>query len=600
MAVFRHSTPGATMNPPPESPVVRLMSAGMAHQQAGRIAEAEAAYREVLALAPEHPDAIHYLGLAASQRGDVAEAAALMDRALRLAPRSAVHWSNRATLYAQQGQEPAAEAFFRRSLELNPASVPNWMNLATLLRTQGRTEETLEVLARVLALAPDDPGALALAGRLHLGAERPDEALPLLERAAALAPGSAEAQVDLALCHRMAGRLEAAEAAVEAALRLRPGFPPALNARGLIHTRRFDFAAAEAAFRAALAVAPDMVDARHNLALTVADQMRHAEAEALLHEVLAARPEKQDARLQIGIFRLQQGDLAAGFAGWEHRPGGRPALPFPEWRGEDLRGRRIVLLGEQGYGDHIQFVRFAKVLADRGATVDVVAIPPILDLLATAPGVNAVAPHVGDGPYDYWCKLMGVPHRLGLALADVPADVPYLGVDPARVARWGERIAAIAGDRRRIGLVWAGNPEHKRDAVRSMALADLAPLADVPGVAWFSLQKGPAEAELADPPPGLAIHPLGAELEDYADTAAALEALDLVIAVDTSVAHLAGARGRPVWVALSALPDWRWLLGRADSPWYPTARLFRQPAAGDWAPLAQELRNALAADQANA
>lgn len=588
------------MTAPRVDPLVRLMSAGMAHQQAGRVAEAEAAYREVLALVPDHPDAVHYLGLAASQRGDAAEAAALMDRALRLAPRSAVHWSNRATLYAQQGQEPAAEAFFRRSLELNPGSVPNWMNLVTLLRSQGRSEEALEALARVLVLAPDDPTAHALAGKLHLGAERPDDALPHLGRAAALAPGSAEAQVDLALCHRMAGRLEAAEAAVDEALRLRPGYPPALNARGLIHTRRYEFAAAEAAFRAALASAPELVEARHNLALTVADQQRHAEAEALLLEVLAARPEKQDARLQIGIFRLQQGDLAAGFAGWEHRPGSRPPFPFPEWRGEDLRGRRIVLLGEQGYGDHIQFIRFAKVLADRGATVDVVATPPILELLATAPGVNAAAPQLGEGPYDYWCKIMGVPHRLGTTLADVPAEVPYLGVDPARVARWGERIAAIAGRRRRVGLVWAGNPEHKRDAVRSMALADLAPLAEVPEVAWFSLQKGPAEAQLADPPPGLAIHPLGAELQDYPDTAAALEALDLVIAVDTSVAHLAGARGRPIWVALSALPDWRWLLGRADSPWYPTARLFRQPEAGDWAPVARELRNALAADQANA
>jgi hypothetical protein len=284
---------------------------------------------------------------------------------------------------------------------------------------------------------------------------------------------------------------------------------------------------------------------------------------------------------------LLLGRLAEGFAEYEHRLAPRPAhIPGPPvWRGEPLEGWTILLHAEQGIGDTIQFVRYLPEVARRGAGRVLLAAPPTFArLLAGLPGLDAlVRPEDrAEVRAHVHCPLLSLPHVLGTTTVEtIPAPTPYLRAEPAALTRWRERLADLRG--LRVGLVWAGNPRHQNDRNRSIAPERLAPLLRVRGVSWVSLQLGaPVERLREQAPEGAVLVDIAPELTDLAETAAAIVQLDLVVAVDTAVAHLAGALGRPVWVLLPAVPDWRWLLGREDSPWYSTMRLFRQQRAGDW------------------
>jgi ADP-heptose:LPS heptosyltransferase len=273
--------------------------------------------------------------------------------------------------------------------------------------------------------------------------------------------------------------------------------------------------------------------------------------------------------------------------------------PFPEWNGEPVAGRQFLLVGEQGHGDEIQGIRFASWLHEQGATVDLLVSEPVAPLAASMKGVRTVLTSMPPGPYDYWAHLLRMPEHMGLDLSTLPGvTIPYLFAPPEKIRHWRKRIQAIAPDnppvkRPRIGVVWAGNPTYIFDRYRSIGLDALRPLLELPGVRWFSLQKGEREREgehLAD---ALGFHTPGPGMDGYLDTLAILQTLDLLITVDTSVAHLAGAAGRPVWVLVPAYIEWRWLKDRTDSPWYPSMRLFRQRELGEWEAVIEEVRDAL-------
>lgn len=296
-------------------------------------------------------------------------------------------------------------------------------------------------------------------------------------------------------------------------------------------------------------------------------------------------------KMCLGQMLLLHGDYRRGLPLAEYRP--QPDLHGPRWRGQRLAGETVLMRGEQGFGDNIQFVRYAASLAARGARVVVGAPAGLGALLSTAPGVAAVVePGQSMGPPDFLVPMMSLPNVFGTTLQTIPADIPYLRADAGLVAEWRDRLAGYPG--LKVGLVWGGNPEAAYDWRRSPGLAPYLGLLDVPGVTFFSLQKGPAAAQLEGRSlPGHFID-LGPYLSDFSQTAAAMESLDLVISSCTSPAHLAGALGRPVWVVLSSFPDWRWLLGRDDSPWYPTARLFRAAHGEDWSGVLGRVRQALA------
>lgn len=418
---------------------------------------------------------------------------------------------------------------------------------------------------------------------------------------AVLAPELAEARVNLGLIRQRAGWTEEAEVFFRQALRLDPACVQTyLNlAVFLLNGKRC--VEAEALSQAALQLAPASAVAWSNYGVLLACGKREAEAEQCYRTALALEPAYRKARFNLAYVLLRQGRFAEGWACLEARDWYAPLerhFACPRWQGESLVGKSVVVGCEAGYGDMIQFSRYVPWLKECGAThVSLVCHPGLKTLLAAMPDVDAVYSITDDVPssgWDFWSPPLSLPYHLGTTLATIPAQIPYLRPDPGRAAAWDARLPA---DGLRVGLVWKGNPRFENDADRSLpSLEVLAPLGEVGGVRFISLQKGAGEDEALNPPDGLSLLALGGELDDFADTAAVIVCLDLVISVDTAVAHLAGALGKPCWLLLPDYQtDWRWLAGRDDSPWYPgTMRLFRQAAEGVWTPVVARVAEALA------
>lgn len=439
------------------------------------------------------------------------------------------------------------------------------------------------------------------AGRMQAGdtagAER------LFRETLAHAPELAEAWVNLGLLLDEGRDDTEAEACYRRALALRADFPEThVNLGGLLaRHKRFD--EAEAAYAQALRLAPDRPGTWSNLGVLYASQRLDEEAEACYDQALALDENLPRARFNLGVLRLRQGRWEAGWRGLEARDwyaALKRQLQCPLWRGEPLAGRPLLIGYEVGHGDMVQFSRYAVLLKARGAgAITLLCHPALKRLFATLAGVDTLLGFdeswPSPQPWALWTPLMSLPYQCATRLDNIPASLPYLHAEPALVAHWAEVLPA---GRLRVGLVWKGNPKFENDADRSLpSLATLLPLAVVPGVVFASLQKGAGEDEAAQPPAGLQVTALGARMRDFADAAAIIAGLDLVIAVDTAMAHLAGALGKPCWLMLPRYQtDWRWLEERSDSPWYPgVMRLFRQRTAGDWTPVVDAMVTALRA-----
>jgi tetratricopeptide (TPR) repeat protein len=423
--------------------------------------------------------------------------------------------------------------------------------------------------------------------------------------AVAQAPDMAEAWVNLALLREQAGDDAEAEACYHRALALRP--VPAtlattyLNLGGLLaRQKRLD--EAESVYAQGLRVAPEQPGLWSNLGALYAARRLDDEAEACYERALALDPAYAKALFNRGVLHLRQGRWAEGWTGMEARDwyaALEQRLPCPRWQGEPLQGRAVLIGFEAGHGDMVQFCRYAAQLKAAGAaTVGLLCHPALKRLMHSLAGIDHVFGFdedlPGDHPFDYWVPPLSLPYLFATRV-DTPVTLPYLHAEPALLAHWATALPATG---LRVGLVWKGNPLFENDADRSLpALSLLAPLGQIDCVHFISLQKGAGEDEAAHPPPGLRVLNLGPQMRDFADAAALVAQLDLVIAVDTAMAHLAGALGKPCWLLLPRYQtDWRWLDDRTDSPWYPgVLRLFRQSTDGDWAPVAAaleaELRN---------
>ncbi len=389
-------------------------------------------------------------------------------------------------------------------------------------------------------------------------------------------------------------RLDEALAALERSVALEPRFAPAqLNLANLYGAFNRE-AEAECALRAALALDPSLKEAISNLAFLLIGADRVKEAEALCEAALERDPTHDEARWALTLALLRQGDYARGWplyaqCEWEGPAKARFAeqLSAPMWRGEPLEGRSLLVCASEGLGDTLQFSRFLKPLAERGARPILACDRKLVGLLERVPGAAAVVDRDAPLPaFDLWVEQMSLPWLLGTTLGAIPSPRGDIAADPARVEAWRARLPAG----RKFGIVWSGNPAHPNDARRSMQTSEIAPLLAAPGWTLVSLQVGPRSGEIATLF-GLPDHSIA--LADFQETAALVECLDLVIAVDTAVAHLAGALGKPVWVLLSATAEWRWLAGRSDTPWYETMRTFRQARLGDWSGVLGEVVAAL-------
>jgi tetratricopeptide (TPR) repeat protein len=428
----------------------------------------------------------------------------------------------------------------------------------------------------------------------HHQAGRLGEAEMLYRQILAADPKHAPAMQMLGLLAQQCGHIDDAIELLRQSAGLQPT-PEASYNLGLLLVQNDEIEEAIGFFHNAVALRPNFVEAITNLGNALAELNRTDEAIALFERALAIRPDFAQARWNLSLAHLIKGDYAAGWNDYEARwavnrltPG--DGCPQPLWDGSDLKGRTILLRAEQGLGDTIQFVRFAPTLAARGGRVIVQCPPALVRLLRTCPAVEQV---VGNDQLalecDVQCPMMSVARVLRATPQTPAATVPYLHADPADAATWRARLAQEPG--LKVGLVWAGNPAHKSDRQRSTRLDRLAALAQTPGVRWVSLQKGVACEQLARNPAFKMIDWV-AELKNFAD-AALIANLDLIITVDTATAHLAGAMGKPTWLLLKFAPDWRWGLGRSETPWYPTMRLFRQRVRGDWEGVAREVAEEL-------
>ncbi len=463
----------------------------------------------------------------------------------------------------------------------------------------GRLSEAIAAYGLVLAQHPNHPDALHRLGLLARRRDREDLAIQLIQQAIAVSPAVAEYHSDLGVALMADGRLREAMAAFRQAAAIKPDHLPAIYNLGnaLKAAGQLDEAVTE--YRRALAVSSDCFQAHNNLAIVLRLQGCCDQAVIAYRDALRLQPDNPEIHWNLAISLLLQGKLQEGWPELEWRwdcKWARPRrdLAQRQWTGDDPAGRTILLHADEGFGDTIQFIRYAPLLAGRGARVVVECQPELKRLLLGLAGAQQV---LAEGeplpPTDLHCPLLSLPLAFGTTLETIPAAVAYLTPDANSVETWRARLSADPA-RLKVGLVWAGRPTHQDDPNRSVLLPLLAPLAEVPDVSYYSLQKGVAAQQAQNPPCGWRVTDCTADLADFADTAALIANLDLVIAVDTAVAHLAGALGKPVWVLLPFSPDWRWLLGRSDSPWYPTLRLFRQPRRGDWTgpieEVARELR----------
>jgi Flp pilus assembly protein TadD len=483
-----------------------------------------------------------------------------------------------------------AQAAYRQILTIDPANAEAHYNLGAALRALGRPAEAEASYREALRLRPNYPEAHSNLGAALRALGRPAEAQASYREALRLRPNSPEVHSNLGNALRELGRPAAAEASYREALRLRPNYPEAHSNLGSALCDLGRPAEAEASYREALRLRPNYPEAHSNLGNALCDLGQLAEAEASYREALRLRPNSPETHINLGMALLRAGRFEEGWKEHEWRMKASSNIPrdfsSPLWRGEAIGDRTILLHAEQGLGDTLQFCRYAP-LMDCGAGIILEVQAPLVRLLSRLPGVTQIVAR-GDRlpPFDLHCPLMSLPYAFGTTLDTIPAAMPYLSANAVLAANWQQRIVGLDG--LRIGLVWAGGERLDFPALaavdrrRSIALKALAPLGEVSGVSFVSLQKDGPAAQAADPPHGLMLHDFTSELHDFEDTAALIVNLDLVISVDTSVAHLAGALGKPVWLLNRFDTDWRWLLNRDDSPWYPTLRQFRQPSPGDW------------------
>ena len=580
-------------------------SRGNALSDLKRFDDALASYDRALALLPDYAEALNNRGvvLGALKRFD--DALASFDRALAFRPDHADAFNSRGNILSHLKRFDEALTSYDRALEMRP-DYPDALNSrGVALVALKRFDEALASFDRALAIKPDHADTFNSRGNVLSRLSRFEEALTSYDRALAIRPDYPEALNNRGVALAALKRLDEALASYDRALAFRPDYAEALNNRGVAlgDLKRFDEALAS--FDRALMIKPDYAESFNNRGVVLRDLKHLDDALASYDHALALLPDYADALHNRGMTRLLGGHYREGWADYEWRwKGGDSPIPPPkiharEWQGESLEGRSILVFAEQGLGDVIQFARYLPLLLQRGARVSFFGPAKLMRLLRPlSTQIAFISSLEAQNSFDFKCALMSLPLRFDTDLKSIPNQVPYLKAEEDLAARW-KQIIGEAGFK--IGIAWQGNPQGKADRGRSFPLSALVPLSRLPGVRLISLQTHHGLDQLTNLPAGAKVETLGEGFDNgpdaFVDTAAIMSHLDLIITSDTSIAHLAGALARPTWVALKYVPDWRWLLDREDSPWYPAARLFRQKTAGDWtsvfSAIEQEIRTLL-------
>ncbi|WP_071516865.1 tetratricopeptide repeat protein [Geitlerinema sp. PCC 9228] len=580
--------------------ISQTLSAAQQQCQSGNWQAAQRRYQQVLERDENQVDAWFGLGVVAYFQGNLSEAAICWQKVLAIDPQHVKALANLGLVYKTHRKYTEAIAKYQQALQQKPNSIELCNQLGSTFKAAGDTKAAMAQFRRSLAIQPN-ASAYNHIGQILVAQGKIEEGIAYYRQALQLQPNFAEARNNLGIALAQQEQFAAAIDCFQKALTDKPEAPEIHNNIGNTLQTQGQLAEAIAAYQKALQHNPQYEDAWVNLGNTYKQQQNLAAATESYTAALQTNPHHPRAHMGLAAIALLQGNWLEGFAEYEwraqlpshpldHRATDKKNTNAALWDGSPLAGRTLFVYPEQGWGDTIQFVRYLPILARQGAELIFECPDPLRRLFSCLqPYVTLISPQEDLPAFDLYVPLMGLPHRLGTTLETVPNSVPYL-----EAPTW-QGDAVFPSDRLKVGVVWAGNPENPMERRRSVPWEDFRALASIPGVVLYSLQTGVAAQQVADVPETI---DLGSQFADFADTAAAIAQLDLVISIDTAVAHLAGALGQPVWLLLPFAADWRWLLHRRDSPWYPTMRLFRQPQPGDWASVWQQVTDQLAQMQA--
>jgi tetratricopeptide (TPR) repeat protein len=582
----------------------QMMTRALQCFQSGNYDEAELILIKVLGTQPKNFDALHILGVLKGIKNQHQEALEFFRKALRVNSNDSFLNFNIAKAFSEIGDDEKALKFHSSATRLNPNHPEGWLGYGKSLSNLKKFDESLNLFNKAVTLNPEYAEAWTNRGCALKELGHFQQALDSFDKSLKINPYFAETWSNRGIALLELKRVEDALISYDRAIEIKPDYAEAWNNRGNALTELKREEEAVANYKRAIEIMPDFAEAYYNRGNALKELMRMEDALACFDNSIEVKPDYAEAYWNKSLSLLLSGDFVRGWNLYEWRwkiPGLMRNLadfPQPLWLGqtefgglEGLAGKTILVHSEQGLGDTLQFARYLPLLADCGARV-IFELPAVL--LGLLRGLNGVSEFVVKGqvspPADFHCPLLSLPLAFKTTLESIPSPGPYLKADALKVKQWSERLGLKS--RPRIGLVWSGNAQHKNDHNRSISLELL--LSQLPDrFDWVSLQREVRDADRQ----ALELHPsirhFGTELADFTDTAALCELMDLVISVDTSVAHLSGALGRPTWVLLPNVPDWRWLLDRDDSPWYACIKLYRQREPSEWSPILQELSDDL-------
>jgi tetratricopeptide (TPR) repeat protein len=532
--------------------------------------------------------------------GNLAEAERLYHEVLKIDPRQALAWQGLGLIARAQGNGAAAIEHLSRAVQLDRVQPTFYNNLGAVLQSQRRLTEAAACYVQAIALKGDYAEAHCNLGSAYKDQKRPSEAIACYTRALELNPELAEAHFNLGVLYQELGEnhTDKAIACYQAAIRVRPTYAEAYNNLGAVYKRQDKLDEALACYTRALEFRPNFAEPLNNLGNIFHTQGRTADATVCYEQSLRINPSYAQAHYNRALANLGAGDFQAGWPEYEWRwqchdfP--KPKLDAPRWDGTPLDGRALLVHAEQGLGDTLQFIRYLPLVEHHLGRAVVQVQKPLVPLLEQS-GFSGLFARGSPLPhYDVFVPLLSLPRVFQTTMETIPAQVPYLSADPRLVDQWRGRLGATGA--LRVGIAWQGSPTYRGDRFRSIPLVQFAPLAQ-DGIELISLQKGPGCEQLSGVAKQFAVRDFGVQLDSehgaFMDTAAIMKCVDLVVASDSAVAHLAGALGVETWVALPLVPDWRWLAEREDSPWYRTLRLFRQRTFGNWPEVFTRIAEAL-------
>lgn len=559
------------------------METAVREHQSGELDRAEFLYRQVLDQNPDHEDALHLLGLIAFQRNRYELALKLISEAIHHNPFIPYFHNNLGNVYKSLGTPDAAIESYRRAVHLKPDYTEAYYNLAAATLSSGDPHSAVQCCLKIIDLAPDSTDAFFLLGAAYEQQNANAKAADAYRSAIRLKPDHVKALNNLGIILNKEKNIQGAEECFRKAIRVLPDCPESHFNLGNIHLGRNRFDDAIGHYRNALLSQKDYFDAFYNMGIAFKALGRFQKAVRAFDSALRIHPENARAHLQRAFTLLLSGDYREGWKEYEWRfqaEGIAPRTGSNVWDGSPLNGKTILVDSEQGFGDMIQFVRYLPLVKARGGKVIFRCPRALFRLLSGFSGIDRIIEKKKDGcedtPFDAYIPLLSLPKIFDTTPDTIPPESPYIHADPALREKWGKRVSWKAFN---VGLVWGSGPKFPR---RDCPLNELAPLAGIRGIEFYSLQKGPAAAQALRPPENMPLRLYTDELDDFSETAALIANLDLIISVDTSVAHLAGAMGKEVWTLLPTEACWRYHYNTPKTPWYPTMRLFRQPGADDW------------------